>query len=63
MGSMPRRRVQPLTWIVTAALMPVLIYDAWATVLEVKHRQDARAHALAVNLSPPPAERPLTLFD
>jgi hypothetical protein len=43
--------------------MPVLIYDVWQTVHDVKRRQDIRAYALAMNLSPPPAERPLSLFD
>ena len=31
------RAVQPLTWIVAVALMPVLLYDVWQTVQDVKH--------------------------
>ena len=33
-----RRKVQPLTWIFAAALMPVLVYDVWQTVQDVRHR-------------------------
>ena len=46
-----RRRVQPLTWIVTIALTPVLLYDVWQTVQDVKHRHAAVGYATAVNLS------------
>jgi hypothetical protein len=56
-------RVRPLTWIVTAALIPVLIYDVWQTVQDVKHHHEIRAYALTANLSPPAAERPRTPFD
>ena len=46
-----RRRIQPLTWIVTIALTPVLLYDVWQTVQDVKHRHAAAGYATAVNLS------------
>ena len=42
-----RRRIQPLTWIVAAALMPVLVYDVWQTVQDVKHRHEARGYVAA----------------
>ena len=58
-----RRRVRPLTWIVTAALIPVLIYDVWQTVHDIKHHHEVRAYALATNLSPAAAKRPRTPFD
>ena len=58
-----RRRVQPLTWIVAAALMPVVVYDVWQTLHDVRQRQQIRAYALAANLGPPAAERPRALFD
>lgn len=47
----PRRRtVQPLTWIVSLAVVPVLLYDVWQTVQDVNHRHAAAAHT-AVSLS------------
>ena len=52
------RRIQPLTWIVTAALMPVLLYDGWQTVRDVKQHHLARTRYVAVNLGSPRAARP-----
>jgi len=49
-----RQRIQPLTWIFTVALMPVLLYDVWQTVKDVKQHRVTRA-CIAVNLSPPAA--------
>jgi hypothetical protein len=46
----PRRRtVQPLTWIVSVALMPVLLYDVWQTAHDVIHRHAAAATQTTVN--------------
>jgi hypothetical protein len=39
-----RRRIQPLTWAVGAALMPVLLYDVWQTMQDVKQRHAARSY-------------------
>ena len=63
--SLPRRRprVRPLTWIVAAAFVPVLIYDVWQTVQDVRHRHEVRAYALTAKLSLPAAERPRALID
>lgn len=48
----PRRRtVQPLTWIVSVALAPVLLYDVWQTAHDVSHRHAVAAAGTAVNLS------------
>jgi hypothetical protein len=48
----PRRRtVQPLTWIVSVALMPVLLYDVWQTAREVNHRHAVAAAHTPINLS------------
>lgn len=48
----PRRRtVQPLTWIVSVALMPVLLYDVWQTAHDVNHRHAAAAANTTVSLS------------
>lgn len=58
-----RRRVQPLTWIVTVALTPVLIYDVWQTVQDVKHRHAAGAYDIAANLGAPGTARPHGLSD
>ena len=52
-----RRRIQPLTWIVTAALTPVLLYDVWQTVQDVKHRHAAGGYT-AANLSSSAVGRP-----
>lgn len=56
-----RHRIQPLTWIVAVALTPVLLYDVWQTVRDVKHRHSAGGYATAVNLSSS-AGRPHPLF-
>jgi hypothetical protein len=56
-----RRRIQPLTWIVTVAVMPVLLYDVWQTVQDVKHRHAAGGYASAVELSSSAASRPREL--
>ena len=53
-----RRRIQPLTWIVTVALMPVLLYDVWQTVQDVKQRHRVRAENITANLGTPAAARP-----
>lgn len=53
-----RRRIQPLTWIVTVALTPVLVYDGWQTVQDVKHRHAAGGYPTAVNLSSSAIVRP-----
>jgi hypothetical protein len=54
----PRRRtVQPLTWIVSAALVPVLLYDVWQTARDVNHRHAAAATHTTVNLSSTAAGR------
>jgi hypothetical protein len=45
-GRRARRRIQPLTWIVTVALMPVLLYDVWHTVQDVKQHHAARAYGV-----------------
>jgi hypothetical protein len=42
-----RRRIRPLTWIVAVALTPVLIYDVWQTVQDVKHRHEVRGYVIA----------------
>jgi hypothetical protein len=52
-----RRRIQPLTWIVTVALTPVLLYDVWQTVQDVRHRRAADAYDIAVSLDSPAATR------
>lgn len=57
----PRRqrgRIRPLTWIVTIALTPVLLYDVWQTVQDVKHRHAPGAYEIAANLDSPAAARP-----
>jgi hypothetical protein len=46
-----RRRIQPLTWIFTVALMPVLLYDVWQTVQDVKQHHVAHAYDAAMNLA------------
>lgn len=51
-----RSRIQPLTWIVSAALMPVLLYDVWQTVQDVKQHHVTRAY-VALNLGSPVTER------
>ena len=38
-----RHKVRPLTWVVAAALMPLLAYDVWQTLQDVKHRHQAYA--------------------
>lgn len=53
-----RRRIRPLTWIVSVALTPLLLYDVWQTVQDVKHRHAAGGYATAVNLSPSAVGRP-----
>ena len=51
-----RHKVHPLTWVAAAALMPVLVYDVWQTLQDVKHRHHAYAsHAYASPMSPPAA--------
>lgn len=57
------RTVQPLTWIVTVALMPVLLYDVWQTVQDVKHHHAGGATDTAANLSSPAAARSHRLSD
>ena len=59
----PRPRIQPLTWIVAVALAPVLLYDVWQTVQDVKQHHVARAYAAAVNLGLPASARPDRLPD
>lgn len=39
------RRVHPLTWIVAAALIPVLCWDAWRSLEEAKLRVHTRLSA------------------
>lgn len=58
-----RRRIQPLTWIVTIALTPVLLYDVWQTVQDVKHRHAADGYVTAVNLSSSAVGRPHPISD
>jgi hypothetical protein len=53
-----RRRIQPLTWIFAVALLPVLLYDVWQTVQDVKQHHVARAHDAAMNLAARPGARP-----
>lgn len=63
-GARPRRRtVQPLTWIVSVALIPVLLYDVWQTVQDVQHRHAAAGYDTALSLSSPGAARPRELAD
>ena len=59
----PRRRIQPVTWIVTIALMPVLLYDVWQTVQDVKQHHAARAYDIAGNLGSRDSARPDGLPD
>lgn len=40
-----RHKVRPLTWMVAAALMPLLCYDVWQTLHDAKHRHEAHAAA------------------
>jgi hypothetical protein len=47
-----RRRIRPLTWIVAVALTPVLIYDVWHTVQDVKHRHEVRGFIAGITGSP-----------
>jgi hypothetical protein len=35
-----RRRVHPLTWATLAAVMPLLGWDVWQTLQDVKHRHE-----------------------
>jgi hypothetical protein len=43
------RKVHPLTWIVSAALMPVLVWDVWQTLHDIKqHHAFALSAAAAV---------------
>ena len=53
-----RHRIRPLTWIVSVALVPVLLYDVWQTVQDVKHRHAAGAYAIASNLYSPARVQP-----
>jgi hypothetical protein len=50
-----RRRIQPLTWIVAVAVTPVLLYDVWQTVQDVKQHHAARGNYIAINLGSPGA--------
>jgi hypothetical protein len=59
----PRRRIQPVTWIFTIALMPVLLYDVWQTVQDVKQHHVARAYSIANYLSSRDSARPEGLAD
>ena len=52
-----RRRIQPLTWVVTVALTPVLIYDVWQTVQDVKHRHAPGVYEIAASLDSPAIAR------
>ena len=58
-----RRTVRPLTWITTVALMPVLLYDVWQTVQDVKHHHAGGATDTTANLSSPAAVRSHRLSD
>jgi hypothetical protein len=58
-----RRRIQPLTWIFTVALLPVLLYDVWQTVQDVKQHRVARAYDAAMNLGARASARPDGLPD
>ncbi len=42
-----RRKVHPLTWIVAAALAPVLAWDVWQTLQDVKQRHQAYASPMS----------------
>jgi hypothetical protein len=44
-----RRKVHPLTWIVAALLTPVLLWDVWQTVQDVKHRHQTYVATRTVN--------------
>lgn len=46
-----RHKVHPLTWIVAAALMPVLVYDVWQTLQDVRHRHQAYPTAASMSQS------------
>lgn len=50
-----RSKVHPLTWIAAAALMPVLAYDVWQTLQDVRHRH--QAYPTAASVSPSAAAR------
>ena len=52
------RRIRPLTWVFAAALTPVLLYDVWQTVHDVKQRHAARDYAVAANLRSHASTRP-----
>ena len=58
-----RPRIQPLTWIVTVALTPVLLYDVWQTVQDVKQHHVARAYDAAANWGSRTGARPDGLPD
>jgi len=42
-----RHRTHPLTWIVTAALLPLLCWDAWQSLQEAKTR--SRTHSAPIS--------------
>jgi hypothetical protein len=53
-----RRRVHPITWVAAAALIPLLGWDVWQTLQDIKHRQ-----AYASLARPPAAARLRGAFD
>ena len=54
-----RRKVHPLSWFVAAALMPLLVWDVWQTLQDVKHRHQAYAS----DAGPPATARFRAHFD
>ena len=42
-----RHKIHPLTWIVAAALLPLLCWDAWESMQEAKLRSMTRSHPIS----------------
>jgi hypothetical protein len=42
-ASRRRHKVHPLTWVAAAALMPLLAWDVWRTLQDVKQRHQPYA--------------------
>jgi hypothetical protein len=49
------RRVHPLTWVVAAALIPVLCWDAWRSLEEAKQRVHTHHGAAQLDAGAPAA--------
>ena len=51
------RKVHPITWIVSAALMPVLVWDVWQTMHDINARHHS-ASPLSAAATVVPARSP-----